>query len=161
MQSATIYIPTSGLTLNILSQIISQPSRCVSIQHSIISFTLFLYPVLLPGCFTVLVFPFFIYVCVRVCVIVSGVFHYRAPQGRNPLLCFFYCGHRCLFFGVKNNNQVVGGASCLLCFNCISVSVPNESRRRTEAETQAAGTCNVWRSPLGLQESDRGVYLWA
>lgn len=65
--------------------------------------------------------------CVRVCAIVSRVFHYRPPQGRNPLLVSC-CGHLCHFFfflgrGKKNNNnnQIRGCSPLLLCLNCIWV----------------------------------------
>lgn len=108
----------------------SLPSCFVSIQHFIIIFPLFLHLTLLRGCFTASVFLFVIDVCVWVCVTVSGVFHYLAPQGRNSLLFSFlyHCGH-CLLFGVKNNNKIADCTSRLLRFNCIRLTVWTESRR--------------------------------
>lgn len=124
-------------------------------------FSFFLYPILLPG---VLLFQcvYSHYVCVRLCVLVSGVFHYRAPEGRNPPAGF----HRAVFSfgvggGVKNNNQIRGCASRLLRFNCIRVSGPTESRANRGRNACNKGRVMSDEALSGLKESNRGVCLRA
>lgn len=129
-------------------------SCCVSIIHSLYFCTEYYFlDVQLFYCF------YSRRVCVSVCEIVSGVFHYRAPRGRNPPLVFRR--GRCCHFGVKNNNRIRGCASCLLRFNCTRVLVPGwvtASRGRHACRT---GMCNEWRSPSGLKEAVCGVCLRA
>lgn len=108
-----------------------------------------LYIILLLWCSGVLVFLLSLCtVCVWVHVIVSGVFHYRAPQGRNPPLVFPV--DTAVIFRVKNNHQIRGCASRLLRFNCIRVSVPTESRR-SKAEKHAERGCVMSDEALRAQ----------
>lgn len=86
-------------------------------------FLLFSYPILLPRCFTVSI--------LAMCV--WGVFHYRAPQGRNPPLVLTV-DTTVFFLGWKITNQTRGCASHLLCFNCIGTD-------GITAKTQAAQGC--------------------
>lgn len=89
---------------------------------------------------------------VWVCLVARGVFHYRAPQGRNPPLAFRR-EHLPSFLWVKNNNQTRVCASPLPCRICIRASVPDWRGALKKAAARVRGrlTETGLRGVTGLQ----------